>query len=219
MKRRLEESLMFIQGEYSERPTLGEHTRAMLHEVESQQAFFDRRQSGSVRSLASSPGPSSSASRPGTSSPCPPPPLLPELGPKASSPPHRLGRSFKETRPLIVSSSHGNLTSASMISFSGAGAGGHPRPQTPTITPGLWTPLRSSKTSGSSRARMMPTTDVVDARFPGQTWGVYNTAPYRPSLRAALEAMHTDDMRWVHGAWRPRGGNSTPRSERVARMR
>ena len=238
MMRRRMEAASYIFGELSStKESLGEHARELLSEEATMQAFEQRRASGNSKDRPLTAG-SQMGSSPSESSS-----HLDGSWPPALHSAASLGTSFRSSRPLTVTSSNNALymTSASAISYPGrkfgrtsslaslqsvAAASGEI--QLPPLSrsgsfggPSTFKvedPLKCSRTYGLM-TRNPSVEAVLEARWPNTSWGVLSTAPYRPALRAALEGLNNDDMRWVNGNWTKRGKVSTPRSERVARFR
>ena len=124
-----------------------------------------------------------------------------------------------ESLALSSCSSHNRLTAASAISFPGLNGSSRLYPPFhPEIRP--LPRSHSSRTLSLLLREQHPPTrnEVLEARFPSAaTWSVYDTAPMRPSLRAALEESY-DGLRWFQGSWRARHSR-TPRPEAIARDR
>lgn len=226
---------------------MGENTRELLREERVQSEFEQRRkqQQQGPRRPQTAPMLTSSEQLTPPGSPSENENHLDISWPPANSPPNALGTMFKPTRPLTVSSSNSSfyLTSANMISYPGRKAS---RTSSLASLPSVRTielPHSSTDARLSSGSFGGPSTfraeepqrvsvaarfllqhnpsvvQVLEAKWPATHWGVYNTAPYRPSLRAAIADMHKSDLRWKNGQWVPREKVATPRSEGNARYR
>ena len=120
-------------------------------------------------------------------------------------------------KPLLTgASSHHSLTSASVINFPGIEGRLASRRSFQSLNGGL-SPSKSSRNLRLME-RNPSNQQVVDAMWPGQWHSTLSPAPFRPTLRLALEANSENAPRFFGGAWRHRVSR-TPRSEEVATFR
>lgn len=115
-------------------------------------------------------------------------------------------------RPLTSNSLPSLLTSSSTISFPGldgrwSGVEGYKAPHA-FSTEEMTRKNRSSRLPGmpptgfTTEKKQQTAEEIVDTKWPGQTFDVFATGQMRPTLMKAVKEVEAQNYRWWAGSWR-----------------